>query len=64
MAARIGGRSQEGSTAGQVRQEVSAIKPTDKESIFDELVEGLEASIQYSKGALSLRSVTLPAPPP
>jgi len=40
------------------------MKSTDKESIFDELVEGLEASIQYSKGALSLRSVTLPAPPP
>jgi putative transcriptional regulator len=40
------------------------MKSTDKESIFDELGEGLEASIHYSKGALSLRSVTLPAPPP
>lgn len=33
-------------------------------SIFDQLVEGLEASIAYSKGEMPLRATTLPPPPP
>ncbi|MBI1321453.1 MAG: hypothetical protein GC168_21245 [Candidatus Hydrogenedens sp.] len=40
------------------------MKQAKKPSVFDDLVEGLEASIEYSRGALSLRSMTLPEPPP
>ena len=40
------------------------MKKKTNDNIFDQLVEGLEASIQYSKGALSLRTTTLPEPPP
>ncbi|NJL72379.1 MAG: hypothetical protein HC888_12790, partial [Candidatus Competibacteraceae bacterium] len=38
------------------------IKPED--SFLDQLVEGLEASVRYSKGTLSLSTTVLPEPPP
>lgn len=40
------------------------MKPKIEHTIFDQMVEGLESSIQFSKGALSLRTTTLPEPPP
>lgn len=36
----------------------------EKANLFDRLRKGLEESIAYSKGELSLKTVTLPAPPP
>jgi len=36
----------------------------DKPSLFDRLREGLEESIAYSKGELSLVTTELPTPPP
>lgn len=40
------------------------MKARTKDIFFDQLVEGLEASVQYSKGMLSLRTTVLPEPPP
>lgn len=36
----------------------------EKMSVFEHLRAGLEDSIAYSKGRLSLKTTTLPAPPP
>lgn len=33
-------------------------------NLFDEIVQGLQESIAYSKGKLSLRTTAIPAPPP
>lgn len=40
------------------------MKTHTEDSFFDQLVEGLEASVQYSRGTLSLRTTILPEPPP
>ncbi len=40
------------------------MKSKTEDSFFDQLMQGLEESIQYSRGLLSLRTTVLPEPPP
>lgn len=40
------------------------MKKREKMSVFEQIRAGLEDGIAYSKGQLSLKTTTLPAPPP